>query len=355
MARVSKKDTEQIEEIANDKPITNKKQQALELAIASIEKQFGKGSIMTLEGYKDAEPVKHISSGSIALDMILGRGGFCFGRIVEAFGPEGVGKTSLFLSTIAAAQKLGLMCAIIDKENMLDVDYASKLGVDVSKLYISQPNTGEEALSITEQLVNSGAVDVIVIDSIAAINPSADLEKDLSENAKMAGRASLLTRFFERNDSSINKNKVLVLCTNQLRENLNPYGGGPQTPGGRAMKHAASVRLQLGIVEKITGTDGQVIGNRVKVKTVKNKLNSPYKETTYDLIFGVGIDKVKDLVDIGVDSGILEKAGSWYVYKDQRFQGMNGARQFFDTDEKLEELKTSIFTKLNLDFGPEGK
>lgn len=328
---------------------------ALDLAIAQIEKQFGKGSIMTIKGYSDSDPVKHISSGSMALNVILGKGGFAFGRVVEIYGDSGAGKTSLTLDIIANAQKLNLTCAIVDKENALDPGYAEAIGVNLEKVLISQPNTGEEALSIVESLVNSGAVDIIVIDSVAALNGSADLEKDFIDNAKMASRAALLTRFFERNNAAIQKNNVLLLCINQLRDGLNPYGPKTITTGGHSLKHATSYRLELHPVEKILDSNGVVIGNKIRAKVTKNKLNSPFKEVHYDLIFGRGIDKVKDLVELAIEVGVIDKAGAgWMTYGEDKFQGMPGAREYL-TPERFENLKGQVIALAMPDKGPEGK
>lgn len=356
MARPKKEeavDKKEVKEVKKSE--TSAKQQSLDLAIAQIEKQFGKGSIMTIRGYQNDEPIQHLSTGSLALDIVLGRGGLTFGRVVELYGAEGAGKTTLTLSILANAQKLGLRCAFIDKENALDPDYAERMGVNLEETYLSQPSTGEEALSIVEGLMGSGAIDVIVIDSVAALNPSADLEKTLADNAKMAGRASLLTRFFERNDSVIQKNKVLLICINQMRDGLDPYGPKKVTTGGKALKHATSYRIELHPVDKIKDSNGEIIGNQVRAKIVKNKLSSPFKETTYDLIFGKGIDKVKDLVDLAVQFGIIEKTGSWMTYGTDKFQGIQGAREFLNTEEKFEKLKKEVKDIAMPGVGKEGK
>lgn len=352
MAKAKK---EEIKEEKQDK--VSAKQQSLDLAIAQIEKDFGKGSIMTIRGYSDSEPVEYISTGSTALDIILGRGGLTFGRVVEILGDPGAGKTTLTLSIIANAQRLGLKCAFIDKENALDPDYAENIGANLEETYISQPRSGEEALMITEGLINSGAIDVIIIDSVASLNPSADLEKTLADNAKMAGRASLLTRFFERNDHTIQKNKVLLVCINQRRANLDPYsGGGKKTStGGYALKHATSYRIELHPIDKITSSSGEIIGNKIRAKVIKNKLSSPFKETTYDLIFGKGIDKIKDLVELGVEAGVIEKSSSWMNYGTDKFQGMEGARTYFSDNDKYNILRESVRKTLIGDIGKEGK
>lgn len=354
MGRKPKVEKEELVEEVSEKK-TDSKSAALDLAIAQIEKQFGKGSIMTIRGYKDTDPVKHISTGSLALDLILGKGGLTFGRVVEVYGSEGSGKTTLALGIVGNAQKLGLRCAFIDQENALDPDYAEALGVNLEEVNLAQPNTGEEALSIVETLINSGAVDVIVIDSVASLNGSADLEKDFADNAKMASRASLLTRFFERNNSGIQKNNVLLICINQLRDGLNPYGPKTVTTGGHALKHATSYRLELHPIEKLTDANGEIIGNKVRAKTTKNKLNSPFKEVTYDLIFGKGIDKIKDRVELATEVGIIEKTGTWMNYGENKFQGMVGAKEFFSDEVKFKELNEKIVSLIMPEVGKEGK
>lgn len=344
------------EEVEKEKPVVeDSRSKALELAVAEIEKKFGKGSIMSLGEYKDNEPVKHISSGSLALDVILGKGGFAFGRIAEVYGLEGAGKTTLCLTLIARAQKLGLTCAFIDKENMLDAEYAEQLGVKTKDLLLAQPNTGEEALSICERLINSKAVDVVILDSVAMLNAAGDLEKNMDENAKMATRASMLTRFFERNDSPISKNKVLMICTNQLREGLSPYGPKEITTGGRALRHAASYRLDIRPIEKLQDGNGTIIGNKIRVKTAKNKLNAPFKECTYDLIFGSGIDKEKDIVDMAVSLGVFEKGGAWISYGDKKFQGINGAKEFLSDEANFNEIHAKLIKMIGPDWCEEGK
>ncbi len=351
---VKKPKTKVTEEETEETSVETKKR-ALGLALAEIEKKYGKGSIMTIKGYRDTSPVKHISSGSLQFDLILGKGGFAFGRVVEVYGAEGAGKTSLCLEIIARAQSLGLRCAFIDKENALDPDYAEKIGVDLEKVYIAQPSSGEEALTIAEKLIMSNAVDIIVVDSVASLNPSADLEKSLDENAKMAGRASLLTRFFERNDAPIQKNGVLLLCINQMRDGLNPYGPKQTRTGGHALKHATSYMVELHPVEKIPGADGNPIGNKIRAKVVKNKLSSPYREANYNLIFGQGIDHIHDVVELATQVGVIEKSGTWMTYGEDKFQGMVGAKEFFADKDKFEALRVKVVSVVGPEWGPEGK
>lgn len=341
---------------APKKPKTDK-ENALALARASIEKDYGKGSIMTMKGYEDNTPVAHVSTGSRALDSILGRGGFTFGRCVEIFGQEGAGKTSLALEVIANAQRLGLTCAFIDKENALDTEYAERIGVNLEETLLSQPSTGEEALNIAERLINSGAVDVIVVDSVANLNAKVDLEKTLDEASTRAESANMLKRFFGRNDAPISKNQVLFICINQIRDNQKPYGPPEIRPGGHALKHAMSYMLDLRPVnaEKILDAAGVHIGNRIKAKTMKNKLSSPFREVFYDLIFGKGIDRIKDRVELAIELGIINKTGAWMEYNGDKFQGFPGAREFFGDPAKFAELDEKIVSAVGPNWSKEGK
>lgn len=349
MPRGKKKQEEVVETKASD-------DKELDLTIAQIEKQFGPGSIMSVKNYKDTSPAKHISTGSLNLDVILGKGGLTFGRTVELYGPEGAGKTTLTLTLMARAQELGLRCALIDMEHALDPQYAENLGVDLGKMYISQPDHGEEGLSIAETLIRSGKFDIVIFDSIAAINPAKDLEKDFVDNAKMAGRASLLTRFFERNNSPIQKNEVLFIVTNQLRANLSPYGAPTQTSGGWALKHSASQRLEIRPVEKLQDNSGEIYGNKVRVKVTKNRLNAPYKEAKFDIVFGHGIDRIADIVEVASAVGVVEKAGAWYNYGDTKFQGMKQIREkLSENPDLLEEIRVKTVEIVGPEWGKEGK
>ena len=333
---------------------------SIALALAQIEKQFGKGSIMTLGKYKDTQPVEHISSCSRAFDNILGRGGFVFGRTVELYGEEGSGKSTTCIEVIARSQALGLRCAMIDIESALDAQYAQDLGVDLDELYLSQPQSGEEGLSIAETLIKSGEFDVVVFDSIAAINPVKDLEKEFTDPAKMAGRAALLTRFFERNNYTIQKYKVLFICTNQMRANLTPYGSPKKASGGHALKHAASYRIEMHPVERIQDGNGEIVGQRVRVKTLKNKLYPPHKEAFFDIIYGKGVDKLRDVIDTAISLGIIEKGGAWLQYGDLKVQGMVKFKEHLDENpDVLVRLQDSIqdatIELVGSNFGPEGK
>lgn len=354
---MARKPTKTEDEISKDEAFSDPE---LDLVISSIEKDFGKGSLMTMGDFSDKSPEKHISSGSIALDIALGKGGFVFGRAVEIFGPEGAGKSTLCMELVAKAQRLGLRCAYVDKEQALDVDYCKTLGIDLSKLYITQPDTGEAALDITGRLIKSGKFDLIIFDSIAAINPEADLEKSLSDGAKMAGRAKILTEFFNKTLGLLQKNKVLLVCTNQLRDGLNPYGPKEVTSGGRSLKYSVSQRLEIRPKDKLTDSNGEIIGNTVRVKTIKNRLNVPYKEVYFDIIFGKGIDKTKDLVDVAITYGIVTKGGAWLSYtrdgKEVKVQGMDKMKELLATDEdSYNYIKGLVVGAVGTGWGPEGK
>lgn len=342
-------------EIKQEKPDPRKS--ARDLALAQIEKDFGKGSIMSLGSYGDNNPVQHVSTGSLKVDMILGKGGFCFGRIIELFGPPASGKSTLTLSVIANAQKFGMRCAYIDKEHAMDPDYAKTMGVNLDDLYLSQPDTGEQALSIIETLVKSGAFDIIVLDSVAALNPKEDLEKDYEDNAKMAGKAAMLTRFFDRITGPVAENKVMLFCINQLRAGLSPYGPKETTGGGYAIKHYCSQRVEIRAQEKLTDKDGVIYGNTVKVKTAKNRLNVPYKETNFNLIFGTGIDKYKDLLDIGVEVGVIKKEGNtWVQYGEEKFQGEPKFKEAcLERPDLFNEIRLKVVELIGPEWGPEGK
>lgn len=330
----------------------------LDLVMSMIEKDFGKGSCITMGESADKTPEKHISSGSLALDYALGKGGFVFGRAVEIFGPEGAGKSTVCIELIAHAQSLGLRCGYIDKEQALDVDYCKKLGVDVNKLYLAQPDTGEAALDITGRMIKSGKFDVIIFDSVAAINPAGDMDKSLAENAKMAGRAKILTEFFNKNLGIIQKNQVLLVLTNQLRDGLNPYGPKEVTSGGRSLKYSVSQRIELRPKEKITDSNGEITGSSVRAKTVKNRMNVPYKEIYFDIIFGQGIDKVKDLIEMAVAHNVITKGGAWLSFmkdeKEIKIQGMDRMKELLNTDpEMMKYVKDTLIGVIGAHWGKE--
>ena len=300
---------------------------ALDLALSQIEKQFGKGAIMRLGTDGAMAEVPAISTGSLGLDMAIGVGGVPRGRVIEIFGPESSGKTTLSLHVIAEAQKNGGAAAFIDAEHALDIGYARKLGVNADDLLVSQPDTGEQALEIAETLVRSGAVDVIVIDSVAALVPRAEIEGEMGD-AHMGLQARLMSQALRKLTAAISKSLTTVIFINQIRMKLGVMFGNPETTtGGNALKFYSSVRLDIRKIESLK--EGQdVTGNRVRVKVVKNKLAPPFKQAEFDILFDEGISRIGELIDIGVDKGIVEKSGSWYAYKGERIgQGRENARQ----------------------------
>ena len=300
---------------------------ALDLALSQIEKQFGKGAIMRLGTDGAMAEVPAISTGSLGLDIAIGVGGVPRGRVIEIFGPESSGKTTLSLHVIAEAQKNGGAAAFIDAEHALDIGYARKLGVNADDLLISQPDTGEQALEIAETLVRSGAVDVIVIDSVAALVPRAEIEGEMGD-AHMGLQARLMSQALRKLTAAISKSFTTVIFINQIRMKLGVMFGNPETTtGGNALKFYSSVRLDIRKIESLK--EGQdVTGNRVRVKVVKNKLAPPFKQAEFDILFDEGISRIGELIDIGVDKGIIEKSGSWYAYKGERIgQGRENARQ----------------------------
>ena len=304
------------------------KQKALESTMVQIERQFGKGSIMKL-GSKVVLDVPVIPSGSLALDKALGIGGLPRGRVCEIFGPEASGKTTLALHAVAGAQKQGGIAAFIDAEHALDVVYAKKLGLNCDELLVAQPDTGEQALEITDMLVRSGAIDIIVIDSVAALVPRAEIEGEMGDS-HMGLQARLMSQALRKLAGTISKTLTAVIFINQIRMKIGVVFGNPETtPGGRALKFYATVRLDIRRIGAIK--DGQeTVGNRTRVKVVKNKLAPPFKEAEFDIMYGEGISKTGDLIDVGVEAGIIEKSGSWYSYNGERIgQGRNNAKEFF--------------------------
>ncbi len=322
---------------------------ALDLALGQIEKQFGKGSILRL-GSKDAiVPVSVISTGSISLDNALGVGGIPRGRICEIFGPESSGKTTIALQTIAEAQKKGGIAAFIDVEHALDPIYARKLGVDVDNLLVSQPDYGEQALEITSHLISSGQIDVLVVDSVAALVPKAELEGEMGDS-HMGVHARLMSQALRKLTGAVNKSRTCLIFINQIREKIGVMFGNPETTtGGRALKFYSSVRLDIRRIAAIK--DGDVVtGNRTKVKVVKNKVASPFREAEFDIIYGEGVSKEGDLLDLGVAQNIIEKSGSWFSYKGDRIgQGRENARQFLkDNPDIRQTVDTELRTALGL-------
>lgn len=322
--------------------------QALKIAIDQIEKQHGKGSIMKLSEGPIAK-VDVISTGSISLDAALGIGGVPRGRVLEVFGPESSGKTTLCLHVIAEAQKAGGVAAFIDAEHALDISYAKKLGVDVNNLLLSQPEFGEQALEIVETLVRSGALDVIVIDSVAALTPRAEIEGEMGDPS-MGVQARLMSQALRKLTAAISKSKTCVIFTNQLRQKIGIMFGNPETTtGGNALKFYASVRLDVRRIEAIK--DGQnVVGNRTRVKVVKNKVAPPFKEALFDILYNEGISKLGDLIDCAVEQGIIEKSGSWFSYKQERIgQGRDAVKAFLQANkDTADDIHTGLRKKLGL-------
>lgn len=320
----------------------NDRQAALEQALKQIEKQFGKGSIMKLGEQTDRQ-ISTVSSGSLALDIALGVGGYPRGRIIEIYGPESSGKTTVALHAIAEVQKQGGQAAFIDAEHALDPVYAEKLGVNIDELLLSQPDTGEQALEIAEALVRSGAVDIIVIDSVAALVPKAEIEGEMGD-AHVGLQARLMSQALRKLSGAINKSKTIAIFINQIREKVGVMFGNPETtPGGRALKFYASVRLEVRRAEQIKqGND--MVGNKTKIKVVKNKVAPPFKTADVDIMYGEGISKEGEIIDMGAELDIIQKSGAWYSYKDERLgQGRENAKQFLkENPHIMEEIAREI-------------
>ena len=319
------------------------KHKSLEAALALIEKNFGKGSIMKLGQNDKSIDVEAISTGSLGLDIALGIGGLPKGRVVEIYGPESSGKTTLTLQLIAEAQKKGGICAFIDAEHALDPVYARKLGVKVDDLLISQPDTGEQALEIADTLVRSGAIDVLVVDSVAALTPKAELEGEMGD-ALPGLQARLMSQALRKLTASISKSKTMVVFINQLRMKIGVMFGNPETTtGGNALKFYASVRLDIRRIGQIKAQD-DVVGNQTRVKVVKNKVAPPFRQVEFDIMYGEGISKTGELVDLGVKAGIVEKSGAWFSYKGDRIgQGRENTKAFLKSNPKLaDEIENAI-------------
>ncbi|WP_343669573.1 recombinase RecA [Chitinophaga sp.] len=322
------------------------KLKALRLTMDKIEKDFGKGSVMMM-GEKGSEPMEVISTGSLGLDIALGIGGFPKGRIIEIYGPESSGKTTIAIHTIAEAQKKGGICAIIDAEHAFDSSYAQRLGVDVDALLISQPDHGEQALEIADRLILSGAVDVVVIDSVAALVPKGELEGEMGES-KMGLQARLMSQALRKLTATISKTNCCCIFINQLREKIGVMFGNPETTtGGNALKFYASVRLDIRRMSQIKDGD-EAVGNRVKVKVVKNKVAPPFRQAEFDIIFGNGISKMGEIIDMGVEYGIIQKSGSWFSYESNKLgQGRDAVKTLLgDNPEVAAEIEGKIKAKL---------
>lgn len=343
---MAKKDNEEIPFAASPSAGNSEKLKALQAAMDKIEKTFGKGSIMKM-GDDNVQEVEVIPTGSVALNAALGVGGYPKGRIIEIYGPESSGKTTLAIHAIAEAQKAGGIAAFIDAEHAFDRFYAAKLGVDVDNLWISQPDNGEQALEIAEQLIRSSAIDIIVIDSVAALTPKAEIEGDMGDN-KVGLQARLMSQALRKLTSAISKTNTTCIFINQLREKIGIMFGNPETTtGGNALKFYASVRLDIRRSTQLK--DGEeVIGNQTKVKVVKNKVAPPFRKAEFDIMFGEGISRAGEIIDLGADLGIIKKSGSWYSYNETKLgQGRDASKQVIqDNPELAEELEGLIFAAL---------
>jgi recombination protein RecA len=327
------------------------KAKALESALAQIERQFGKGSIMKLGQDNPVMDVEATSTGSLGLDIALGIGGLPKGRIIEIYGPESSGKTTLTLHVVAEEQKKGGVCAFVDAEHALDPQYAKKLGVDLNELLISQPDTGEQALEIVDTLVRSGAVSLIVVDSVAALVPKSEIEGDMGD-MQMGSQARLMSQAMRKLTASIGRSNCMVIFINQIRMKIGVMFGSPETTtGGNALKFYASVRLDIRRIGAVKDKD-EVVGNATRVKVVKNKVSPPFKEVEFDILYGEGISKVGELVDLGVKAGIVEKSGSWYSYGDERIgQGRENAKLFLKSNPAVaNQIEDKIRAANGLDF-----
>ncbi len=325
-----------------DKAVNKEKLKALQLTLDKIEKSYGKGAIMKL-GDSAVVPVEVISTGSLTLDLALGTGGLPRGRVVEIYGPESSGKTTLAIHAIAEAQKQGGVAAFIDAENAFDSSYAARLGVDIQNLLVSQPDNGEQALEIAENLIRSGAIDIIVIDSVAALTPKSEIEGEMGDS-KMGLQARLMSQALRKLTSTINKTNCCCIFINQLREKIGVMFGNPETTtGGNALKFYASVRIDIRRATQIKEGD-KILGNRTRVKIVKNKLAPPFRQAEFDIIYGQGISKMGEIIDLSVDNNIIKKSGSWFSYGETKLgQGRDAVKQLLtDNIELAEELEAKI-------------
>ncbi len=331
------------------------KDKALEMAVLQIERQYGKGSIMRLGDESAALKVPAISTGSLGLDLALGVGGVPRGRVVEVFGPESSGKTTLALHMIAEAQRAGGRAAFIDAEHAMDSAYARRIGVNIDELLVSQPDNGEQALEITELLIRSGALDIVVIDSVAALTPRAELEGEMGDS-HVGLQARLMSQALRKLAGTISKTQTTAVFINQLREKVGVMFGNPEvTPGGRALKFYASVRLDIRRIETLKeGTEA--VGNRVRVRVVKNKVAPPFKEAEFDIMYGFGISTEGDVLDLAVNNKIVQKSGAWFSYGDQRLgQGRENVRQFLrDNPELVQQLRREVIQAINPEWDPSG-
>lgn len=333
-------------ETTKETNISKEKLKALQATLDKIDKDYGKGTIMKM-GDKAIADVPSISSGSVALDMAMGIGGYPRGRVTEIYGPESSGKTTLAIHAIAEAQKVGGIAAFIDAEHAFDRFYAEKLGVDIENLLISQPDNGEQALEITDHLIRSGAIDIVVIDSVAALTPKAEIEGEMGDS-KMGLQARLMSQALRKLTANINKTNTCCIFINQLREKIGVMFGNPETTtGGNALKFYASVRVDIRRINQIKEGD-EIMGNRTRVKIVKNKLAPPFKKAEFDIMYGEGISKVGEIIDLGVDYGVVKKAGSWFSYGETRLgQGRDAVKQLLrDNPELSDELQKKIVQEI---------
>jgi len=332
------------------------RQKALDSALAQIERQFGKGSIMRLGGDNPVKDIESTSTGSLGLDIALGIGGLPKGRVIEIYGPESSGKTTLTLHVVAEEQKKGGVCAFVDAEHALDPQYARKLGVNLDELLISQPDTGEQALEIVDTLVRSGAVSLVVVDSVAALTPKAELEGDMGD-ATVGAQARLMSQAMRKLTASISRSNCMVIFINQIRQKIGVMFGSPETTtGGNALKFYASVRLDIRRIGSIKDRD-EVVGNATRVKVVKNKVAPPFKQVEFDIMYGEGISKTGELLDLGVKAGVVEKSGAWFSYGDERIgQGRENAKQFLkDNPDIAFAIEDKIRASHGLDFAVAGE
>ncbi len=334
----------------NDKKSADK-QKALDSALAQIERQFGKGSIMKLGTEGAVQDIQASSTGSLGLDIALGIGGLPMGRIIEIYGPESSGKTTLTLHCVAEQQKAGGVCAFVDAEHALDPTYAKKLGVDLDELLISQPDTGEQALEITDTLVRSGAVNMVIVDSVAALTPKSELEGDMGDSS-VGVQARLMSQAMRKLTGSISRSNCMVIFINQIRMKIGVMFGSPETTtGGNALKFYSSVRLDIRRIGALKDRD-EVVGNHTRVKVVKNKVAAPFKQVEFDIMYGEGISKMGELLDLGVAAGVVDKSGSWFSYGDERIgQGRENAKTFLRENEQMAlEIEDKIRAAHGLDF-----
>ncbi|MGP6086109.1 recombinase RecA [Antarctobacter jejuensis] len=337
--------------LSMDNKRTAEKQKALDSALAQIERQFGKGSIMKLGGENAIKDIEATSTGSLGLDIALGIGGLPKGRIIEIYGPESSGKTTLTLHCIAEEQKKGGVCAFVDAEHALDPQYAKKLGVDLDELLISQPDTGEQALEITDTLVRSGAVSMVVVDSVAALTPKSELEGDMGDSS-VGVQARLMSQAMRKLTGSISRSNCMVIFINQIRMKIGVMFGSPETTtGGNALKFYSSVRLDIRRIGAIKDRD-EVVGNATRVKVVKNKVAPPFKQVEFDIMYGEGISKMGELLDLGVKAGVVDKSGAWYSYGDERIgQGRENAKTYLRENTRVAlEIEDKIRAAHGLEF-----